>query len=62
MDSWGQMNLSQDILPLLLPSEFNCSLLRMVMGILIELGTGFIGIHFDEVRVTQKQGNNFSTP
>lgn len=36
MDSWGQMNLSQDILPLLLPSEFNSSLLGMVMGILIE--------------------------
>lgn len=49
MDSWGQMNLSLDILPLLLPSEFNSSLLRMVTRILIEQGMGFIlmksGLH-----------------
>lgn len=55
------MNLSLDILPLLFPSEFNSSLLRMVMRILIEWSMGFIEIHFDEIRVTQKQGNNFST-
>lgn len=42
MDSWGQMTLSQDILPLPLHSEFNSSLLKMVMRILIEWGMGFI--------------------
>lgn len=49
MDGWGEVNLSQDILPLLLPSEFNSSLLRMVIRILGEWGMGFIlmklGLH-----------------
>lgn len=58
MDSWGQMNLFQDMLPLLLPSEFNSSLLRTAMRILIEKG---MGVHSNEVRLLQKQVNSFYT-